>query len=298
MAILARFSASGNGESQWVRLLAGMVAAVLVLGIAYSLARTTWLWFLPQQAVEVLPPREAANGATAVTAVNHAKVLAEAALFGRPDTRKPPPKRRVVVPETRLALELKGVVAGPDGKSGGAIIADKKDERFFPVGAALPGGVVLEKVYPLEVVLLRNGRQEILKLVRETLDGEGSTGSAHSAVPASNAGASTAGVGAAGANRSSGFLSANPGGINKAVRVRPIFRGGKLKGFRISPGRNRKVFAELGFRAGDLLTKVDGIAPSDPKAVFAVLNELQDRGSVTVEVTRRGRPVMLELKAP
>jgi general secretion pathway protein C len=198
-----------------------------------------------------------------------------------------------VVPETRLALELKGVIAGADGTSGGAIIADKKDERFFPVGAALPGGVVLEKVYPLEVLLLRNGRQETLKLVRETLEGDASEGAAK---PSSSPKA--AGVVVADANVKSDFLGANPGGINKAVRVRPIFRGGKLKGFRISPGRNRKVFAELGFRAGDLLTKVDGIAPADPKAVFAVLNGLQDRGSVSVEVTRRGRPVTLELKAP
>lgn len=293
MAMLARFAASGDGEGHWARVAAGVIAALLVLGIAYSLARTTWLWFLPPQPVVVPPAREAGRGSVVIGAANHAKILAEAALFGKPDIRRPPPKRRVVVPETRLDLELKGVIAGPDGKSGGAIIADKKDEGYFPVGASLPGGVVLQKVYPLEVVLLRNGRQEILKLVRETLDGEGGSGSATSALPPPSA-ALRAPV----SKVSGGFLSANPGGINKAVRIRPIFRGGKLKGFRISPGRNRKVFAELGFRAGDLLTKVDGSAPADPKAVFAVLNELQERGSVTVEVTRRGRPVMLELKAP
>jgi len=293
MAILGKLSASVNGVGQWPRLVAGLVAALLVLGIAYTLARTTWLWFLPQQSTEILPPRAANDGSTAIKTVNHARILAEAALFGKPDRRKAPPKRRVAVPETRLALELKGVVAGPDGKSGGAIIADKKVERYFQVGAALPGGVVLERVYPLEVVLLRNGRQEVLKLVRKTLDGEGSRGPTKSAqsTPLVRGSASEA-------SASSGFLSSNPGGINKAVRIRPIFRGGKLKGFRISPGRNRKVFAGLGFRAGDLLTKVDGMVPADPKAVFAVLNELQDRGSVTVEVTRRGRPVTLELKAP
>ena len=185
-------------------------------------------------------------------------------------------------------------MAGPNGKSGGAIIADKKDEQFFQVGSELPGGVVLDRVYPLEVVLLRNGRQEILKLVRRTLEKSGGVGGATvkgvKPLPGVIDGGSE--------KRASGFLSANPGGINKAVRVRPIFRGGKLKGFRMSPGRNRKVFAELGFRAGDLLTKVDGIAPVDPKAVFAVLNQLPDKGSVVVEVTRRGRPLTLELKAP
>ena len=293
MVILARLSASGDRDGQWGRMAAGLVAAALVVGIGYSLARTTWLWFLPPQTVVALPPREAANDSSATTAVNHAKILAEAALFGKPDTRKAPPARRVVVPETRLALELKGVIAGPEGKSGGAIIADKKDERFFPVGASLPGGVLLEKVYPLEVVLQRNGRQEILKLVRETLEGEGSRGPAKSALPPARMGG-----GPRGGQVASGFLRANPGGINKAVRIRPIFRGGKLKGFRISPGRNRKVFAGLGFRAGDLLTKVDGVTPADPKSVFAVLNELQERGPVTVEVTRRGRPVTLQLKAP
>lgn len=291
--MLARISASGGSEGRWARMAAGLIAAVLVLGIAYSLARTTWLWFLPQPSLEIVPPRDAVPGSTMIGAANHAKMLSEIALFGKPDTRKPPPKPRVVVPETRLALELKGVVAGPDGKTGGAIIADKKEEAFFPVGASLPGGVVLERVHPLEVVLLRNGRQEILKLVRETLDRNAGGEASKSALPPPGASAN-----AQPPKSSGGFLSANPGGINKAVRIRPIFRGGKLKGFRISPGRNRKVFAELGFRAGDLLTKVDGAVPADPKAVFAALNELPDSGSVTVEVTRRGRPVTLELKAP
>ena len=293
MAILASFSATSNGGSNWLRVFAGLVAAVLVLAIAWSLARTTWLWFLPEPTVELAPGRSSAAGTAPAIVVNHGKMLADAALFGRADRSKPPPKRRVVVPETRLALELKGVVAGPDGKTGGAIVADKKEERFFAVGAELPGGVVLDKVYPLEVVLLRNGRPEVLKLVRETLDGEGSSGPAGSALPSATVTGKPE-VPIVGG----GFLGANPGGINKAVRIRPIFRGGKLKGFRISPGRNRKVFSQMGFRAGDLLTKVDGFVPADPKAVFAALNQLQDRGSVTVEVTRRGRPVTLELKAP
>ena len=179
---------------------------------------------------------------------------------------------------------------------GGAIIADKKGDRFFVVGAALPGGIILDEVYAEKVVLLRNGRQETLKMLRDVLDGDTGKGTLARLAPDQVRGGKSRPD--PGASPTTGFLSGNPGGINKAIRIRPLYRGGKVQGFRISPGRNRKVFSQMGFRAGDVLTKINDVAPMSPKEVFSVLNQLQESGPVTVEITRRGRPVTLELKAP
>ena len=69
-------------------------------------------------------------------------------------------------------------------------------------------------------------------------------------------------------------------------------------GFRVSPGRNRKLFSELGFRGGDLLTSINGSVPNSPGDILNVFDGMQSGQSVTVEVTRRGKPITLTLNAP
>jgi len=283
---------SADGVEQWSRFFSWLLAAVCVIAIAYTLAKMTWFWWPSARQVEPPQRLDEATLKPLMTS-NHAKLLAGLYLFGKVAKHQAPVARRVDAPETRLALELKGVVAGADGKSGGAIIADKEGDRFFLVGATLPGDVVLEEVFAQKVILLRNGRQETLKLISDLLKGGQHEGSGEQRGIGRNARSSAA---TQSAPAQAGTKA--PGEINKAIRIRPIFRGGKVKGFRVSPGRNRRVFSRMGFRAGDLLTKINGVVPTDPKEIFSALNQLQAQGAMSVEVTRRGRPVALELKAP
>lgn len=290
-----RFS-GGAGMGQWPQLVSALLAVLLVVAISERAARLTWLWWFPEQKVDAPTVPDGAVGQVGVGARNYANSLAGAFLFGKAGKKVQAPPPKIEVPETRLALELKGVVAGPGGKSGGAIIGSKAGERFFSVGATLPGDVVLDEVYAQRVLLLRNGRQETLKLVRKSLDDAPKAGGRKRFSPVE--GQVTASVRHPPAGGTGGFLERNPGGINKALRVRPVVRGGKARGFRLSPGRNRKVFSRMGFRSGDLLTKINGVLPTDPKEVFSMLNQLQGGGSASVEVTRRGRPVALDVKVP
>lgn len=268
------------------------MAAVVILAVAQVLAKMTWqLWptgLVLEVPVRALPDSQQVKG----KGPGLTEQLALAAPFGRAAKRSKPAPVKVVVPETRLDLELKGVIAGKDGKTGGAIIADKKEgDRYFAIGASLPGGVLLDEVYPERVVLLRNGRQEVLKLTKVSL--EESVAKGRGTPPARRTQASRR---SAGPGVSRGYSkTSKPSGMNRAIRIRPLFRGGKIKGFRISPGRDRKLFSKLGFKAGDLLVRINGRAPQSPNEIFSVLDDLQNGGGVTVEVTRRGRPVTLTL---
>jgi len=284
-----------SGSEAWSRLVSWLVSACVVLGIAYVLAWFTWFWW-PAGDQPAAPAETVNSRSEPLAAVNRAETVAGLYMFGKAQKRRAPPPAKAEAPVTRLALELKGLVAGADGKVGGAIIADKEGDRFFLVGATLPGDVVLDEVYARKVVLLRNGRQETLKLVRDLL-GEAS-GSKGNALDPRGADAAHGRRSPPTGQRAPSRGSTAPGSINKAIRIRPIMRGGKVKGFRVSPGRNRKVFAGMGFRTGDLLTKLNGVVPSDPKEVFAVLNQLGSGGVATAEVTRRGRPITLEIRAP
>jgi general secretion pathway protein C len=272
-----------------------LAAAVVILAIAQVLGKMTWELGPAVSSPEASVREQGGSRTIMGKGPSVSEQLALAAPFGRVVKRSKPAPARVVVPETRLDLELKGVIAGKNGKSGGAIIADKKDgDRYFAVGASLPGGVVLDEVHPQQVVLLRNGRQEVLKLIVSNLDEELSGfGEAPQTL---RRGAPSQGPVAQRARRSgSPRRAGNPSGMNRAIRIRPLFRGGRIKGFRISPGRDRKLFSTMGFKAGDLLVRINGKTPQGPKEIFSVLDELNSGAGVVVEVTRRGRPVTLTL---
>jgi general secretion pathway protein C len=293
MQNLSTFLEMGDSTKQWSNRVATLTAAVVIIAIVQVLATMTWQ-VAPAVPSPQAPVREQAGFRTVMDrgpAVS--EQLTQSAPFGRAEKRSKPVPARVVVPETRLDLELKGVIAGKDGKSGGAIIADKKDgDRYFAVGATLPGGVVLDEVHPQQVVLLRNGRQEVLKLPKASLDG---TQPESPKALGRHAGSSQRRVSLASGRSGSSGRAGRPSGMKRAIRIRPLFRGGRIKGFRVSPGRDRKLFATMGFKAGDLLVRINGMTPKDPKEIFSVLQKLNSAGGVTVEVTRRGRPVTLTL---
>jgi len=75
------------------------------------------------------------------------------------------------IPETNLRLALKGAFAHSVPKKASALIApdlNSKAELFF-IDDSLPGGAVLDKVYPDYVIIRRNGQLEKLQFQRSQL---------------------------------------------------------------------------------------------------------------------------------
>jgi len=48
------------------------------------------------------------------------------------------------------------------------------------------------------------------------------------------------------------------------MRNQPVLMQGKLRGFRVYPGRNRQAFTRLGLRSGDLVIAINGTPLDDP----------------------------------
>ncbi|MCK5893022.1 MAG: hypothetical protein KAG53_01165 [Endozoicomonadaceae bacterium] len=62
------------------------------------------------------------------------------------------------IPKTSLNLTLRGVLAGDDSKDSSAIIQDNNNqEHFYRTGEILPGGAMLNEVYPQHVVIRHQG---------------------------------------------------------------------------------------------------------------------------------------------
>lgn len=136
------------------RLLAwacGLVLAALIGWELYTGAATAL-----QQ-----PHTTAANANTTASAGDEVERISAANLFGvAPNAALPTDQP---LPETGLALVLRGVFTATDPKQASAIIESGEGQtQMVRVGGSVAPNTVLDQVYPNRVVLARNGLQESL----------------------------------------------------------------------------------------------------------------------------------------
>lgn len=175
-------------------------------------------------------------------------------------------------PDTRLNLQLRGVIAAGTSKHSRAFIASSDgNERGYAIGAQLPGGALLHSVLPDRVVLRRGSAFETLRLPRESI-GDSS--------PVPNA-ISTSEVREA---------QQNPTKLLDWLRPVPATESvsGRQLGYRVYPGRDQERFSKLGLQPGDLVTAVNGQLLDDPARSMEMLRGLSMSDSITLSVERDG----------
>lgn len=283
---------------------------LLLALLAASLAGFTWR-LLGAGGVEVAPP-PLPRLAPADPAAPREWNVAQWHLFGVQPAQAPQQRASVEsLPETRLNLTLRGVVATDRGdRVAGAIVsAPNGEERFYPVDRRLPGGAVLKEVYPDRVVLERNGRLETLRLPRERLEGAAAPSQPPpiEAMPGDDAGGLAPGPPDAGemdvgAQASEPALSleqyrelalTEPQRVADAVRVAPRTDDGRVVGYEVQPGRDPALLGRLGLAAGDVVTSVNGIGLDSPARALGILRSLEDKGEIRVDIIRSGVPQTL-----
>jgi general secretion pathway protein C len=168
-------------------------------------------------------------------------------------------------PATTANLVLAGTIATGDPRSGIAIILYDGQSKVYAVGDPV-GGASLHSVYLDRVLLNRNGSLETLALPRSMLS---VAQSIHE--PAQTDSHSLADVMRVGASLDDG--------------------SGKLRGFRIYPGRKRTAFDGSGLRAGDLVTAVNGTALQDrgERNSRDAFDSIRELNSATLTIEREGR---------
>jgi len=271
-----------------------VINLILIFILSWVLARAGWR-LLPAPPQGLLPvvtatsSRMAPEQAVGGTAVQWH-------LFGRPQhtgrqARQPTP---VVMPETKLALVLRGVFASKDPSKAGAIVSQRNGQQaFYPLGAQLPGGATLKEVHTDRIVLLRNHRLETLRLPKDTA-------AKKAAIPGGAAGGRFSP--APGANMSlKGYrdlLLDNPQKVADLVQLQPYRQGGRLLGYRVQPGRDRGFLSRFGLQSGDVVTAVNGIRINSPARGLSIMRSLaKNANELRIELLRRGvsRSIVLNL---
>jgi general secretion pathway protein C len=268
------------------------VSWLLVAGIAWQLARMVWLLVpAPAAGDRVEPPAaEQAMAAAAGSARADVQAIAAAHLFGeaKPDEAPPPVEEALEdVAETQLNLSLKGTIAANDPARARAIIASAgRDEKVYAINDTVAPGTRLHAVYPDRVILNRNGALEALKLPKEFEQSAATP--VRRSVPTVEREADP--------NPSiQEVLTENVTKLADVIRPTPYFVGGQQQGYRVYPGRNRKQFAALGLRPGDLIKDVNGASLTDPQQAMEIFQTLGDADQVTVTVERNGQQQVLTL---
>jgi general secretion pathway protein C len=234
-----------------------------------------------------------------------AQSVAKWHLFGNTPVR---PGSGAGSPATTLAMILRGTLADRDPAAGIAVISDgERGERAFRAGEDIAGGVKLARVYADHVVLLHEGVEETLTLTRDQNLQPGnivrppSPNNARSArANAAAGGASSPAASSASATQTTQApadwqqtvdrLRQNPDELAKRVQIVPVLDGGRLTGVRVSAGADMALINQMGLRAGDIVTAVNG-APVDSIARGQqIVDSLRNAASARVTVLRDGKP--------
>jgi len=302
MAIHAKWADFSNlDRDRLITILNGRlppwIVFILIALIAWQLARIVWMLVPGSGAgdpVSVAPPVGSGPAGRQASSADVQTIVA-AHLFGRasaePVFATVPDEPLEDLAETRLALTLKGTMAGSDNRLTIAIIADNRnEEKVYTINDAVAAGATLHAVYADRVVLNRSGTLEVLKLPKDFPKTTAPVIRQQTAVSRT----ATDDFGAD-AQSIQDLVSQNVTKLADIIRPTPYFEGGQQQGYRVYPGRDRKQFAALGLRPGDLIKDIDGQALTDPQQAMQIFQSLGDADQVSVTVERNGQPQVLVL---
>jgi general secretion pathway protein C len=187
--------------------------------------------------------------------------------------------------QTSMQLVLTGIIAGKDPQVGFAIVGENATAaKVHAVGDNVPGGAKLHSVYSDRVLLDRNGRLEYLTLPHQS-SAALNANPVQAAVPNQNPAF----------DRVRRLISEDPSILTDIMRNQPVLMQGKLRGFRVYPGRNRQAFTRLGLRAGDLVIAINGTPLDDPARGDEIFRTIGSASEARVTVMRNGQQQDLSL---
>lgn len=275
------------------RVLPPVVSLLLVVVIAWQIAKMIWM-LVPGSAVgdTVIAPNILPNPTQSSTEGPDVAAIAESHIFGVADAESADPVLIVApeddLPDTRINLTLNGTVASEIPRYSVAIISDGgKDQEVYIIGESVGNNATLHAIYPDRVVLNEKGVLTSLKLPREFKD-EPMSSMRRETTTTRQDFDDTQSIQA--------VVTQNLTKLTDVIRPTPYRVGGEQVGFRVYPGRDRKQFAALGLRPGDIITDIDGQTLSDASQAMQIFQSLGSAEEVTVTLDRDGQIETLTLR--
>ena len=294
------------------RRLRQLVVGLALVWLMFALAQLVWVLFpaasgtLPDD-IEILNPVEMAASSRQGDAVDLDKMLSWH-LLGKADETAPPATGELHnetvtgresieegAKESRLNLRLRGIVASTEDGLGHAIIEYKSKQQVYAVEDKLPisDRVILAKVLPDRVVIDNRGVYELLVLFEDTTLSSQLPATPVRALPRENSGAGVRAIDKRGEVQTTALahnyrqqLYQNPQSLAELVRISAVRDGGNLLGYKVAPGSDSAQFSQLGFKSGDLVTAVNGIALTDPSNTVRLYQLMRSAAEAVFDLQR------------
>lgn len=218
------------------------------------------------------------------------------------EVKPPPPVAPQPIQETQLRLKLAGTVVGMQSQYY-AIIEDltqRGSQALYQVGDTIQDARIAE-ILPKCVVFDKRGTYERLCFPREEPTSNGQLqGTRASSRPAPTDSESD-NEGIVRVDHATWRVSrelmqehfANPVMLSSQARVTPYIVQGERRGFRLSRLQPNSLLQKIGLQHGDVLQKVNGQGISSTGDVLQAYQQLQQAGTVRLEILRRNRPTTL-----
>jgi general secretion pathway protein C len=202
--------------------------------------------------------------------------------------------------KTPLDIRLRGTAVRDEGDSF-AVIEDrrKRKEDLYRIGDTILGEAKVLQIFENRVVIVREGKKEILELFgeKEQATGRRQEVASSKRSPSVPGGRRVPGSGVRrlGSNRWSisaeeiESAKSNMSQLMTQVRIVPNFTEGKPDGFKLLSIKRGSLFSRLGLRNGDIIRKINGVLLDNPQKAFEIYQELESGQSIDLDILRGRR---------
>lgn len=307
--ILSKMNLTALKSSKWLTNYSMWINLAQWLGgiiVVYLLAKLVWVWVEYFASSNEIKPLKASRQTSAATSKRiNVNSLIERNIFGRvvQETKKPEVVQENFK-ETKLNLKLRGIYAADIKSKANAIIEDgrgKQEVYFIDEKLEVGGSVFLRQVFVDKVILETNGRRESLTLETKEMPNSIVTKKDNRKSDSRSSRGKRV-EDKRGDQRLSRQLNEyrnkfkeNPASVADIINGRPHMVNGELQGFIISPGKDKRLFQELGLRPRDIVKSINGVALNNMQDAMTLMNEAKTMTEVSVDIQRGDQQLSLLL---
>ena len=268
-----------------MRQLNFIFTTILVVVLSYIAADLLWLVWKPEVG-------QASTVAVKKTPLQQISLPTD--IFGKRQVIpvKTPAKK---VKQSKLNLELIGVLF--KHKDPFAIIAPVGQlslAKTYQVGDTVKTGVLVHDI-GADFVLLKRG-DKLEKLLFKKANNAANIISNRGKGPKKSSQSKLSPVQRSTVNEYRVEIVNNPKKLLSLVSVVPFFENGQMLGVKVKPGKDRAIFQALGFKSGDVITKINNINIDNFNKFAKIRQMIYDNLNFDLSVKRDDRIVHLSIQ--
>ncbi len=275
----------------------------LLLAI-YLLAQISWKLVPTDQSTVAWQPTPVSGSGSSTVSLSGLEGLS---LFGKADPSSDKPKAALVeevitdAPKTSLSIQLTGVVASTVEQKGLAVIESSGGQNTYSLGDKIKGtSASLKEVYADRIIISNSGRYETLMLDGLKYETQGQANEQLQQAKRERVRQID--------NRNQNIaeelelsredLLDDPSKLTDYLAISPVNSNGEVQGYRLNPGKDRKIFEQAGLQANDLAKSINGYDLTDMSQALEVMAQLPEMTEISLMVEREGQLVEIMFSLP